>query len=184
MGELFERLILDCVGPLPKSREGYQYILSFMCVATRFSEAVPLRNLKAKTVMKELIKFCSLFGLPRVIQTDRGTNFTSKLFKQVLDNLTVTHVTSSAFRPQSQGALERFHQTLKTTIKTHCLESGRDWAESLPLLMFAIRESVQDSLGFSPAELVFGHIVRGPLKLLSEQLLVTKPTTRSVSEYV
>ncbi|KAL0152767.1 hypothetical protein M9458_052490 [Cirrhinus mrigala] len=114
-------LILDCVGPLPKSREGYQYILSFMCAATRFSEAVPLRNLKAKTVVKELIKFCSLFGLPRVIQTDRGTNFT---------------------------------------------------------------ESVQDSLGFSPAELVFGHIVRGPLKLLSEQLLATKPTTRSVSEYV
>ncbi|KAI2661959.1 Retrovirus-related Pol polyprotein from transposon 17.6 [Labeo rohita] len=184
MGEPFERLILDCVGPLPKSREGYQYILSFMCAATRFSEAVPLRNLKAKTVVKELIKFCSLFGLPRVIQTDRGTNFTSKLFKQVLHNLTVTHVTSSAFHPQSQGALERFHQTLKTTIKTHCLESGGDWAESLPLLMFAIRESVQDSLGFSPAELVFGHIVRGPLKLLSEQLLATKPTTRSVSEYV
>ncbi len=50
--------------------------------------------------------------------------------------------------------------------------------------MFAIRESVQDSLGYSPAELVFGHTVRGPLKLLSEQLLATKPTARSVSEYV
>lgn len=184
MGEPFERLILDCVGPLPKSREGYQYILSFMCSATRFPEAVPLRNLKAKTVIKELVKFCSYFGLPRVIQTDRGTNFTSKLFNQVMDDLTVKHVTSSAFHPQSQGALERFHQTLKTMLKTHCLDSGRDWAESLPLLMFAIRESVQDSLGFSPAELVFGHIVRGPLKLLSEQLLATKPKARSVSEYV
>ncbi len=184
MGEPFERLILDCVGPLPKSREGHQYILSLMCAATRFPEAVPLRNLKAKTVVKELIKFCSLFGLPRVIQTDRGTNFTSKVFKQVLDDLTVAHVTSSAYHPQSQGALERFHQTLKTTLKTHCVDSGRDWAESLPLLMFAIRESVQDSLGFSPAELVFGHTVRGPLKLLSEQLLSTKPMARSVSEYV
>ncbi len=155
-----------------------------MCAATRFPEAVPLRNLKAKTVVKELIKFCSLFGFPRVIQTDRGTNFTSKVFKQVLDDLTVAHVTSSAYHPQSQGALERFHQPLKTTLKTHCVDSGRDWAESLPLLMFAIRESVQDSLGFSPAELVFGHTVRGPLKLLSEQLLSTKPMARSVAEYV
>ncbi len=43
---------------------------------------------------------------------------------------------------------------------------------------------MQDSLGFSPAELVFGHTVRGPLKLLSEQLQATKPTARSVSEYV
>lgn len=121
MGEPFERLILDCVGPLPKSREGYQYILSFMCSATRFPEAVPLRNLKAKTVIKELIKFCSYFGLPRVIQTDRGTNFTSKLFNQVVDDLAVKHVTSSAFHPQSQGALERFHQTLKTNVKNTLL---------------------------------------------------------------
>lgn len=89
-----------------------------------------------------------------------------------------------AFHPQSQGALERFHQMLKTMLKTHCLDSGRDWAESLPLLMFAIRESVQNSLGFSPAELVFGHVVRGPLKLLSEQLLATKPMAKSVSKYV
>ncbi len=53
----------------------------------------------------------------------------SKVFKPVLDDLTVSHVTSSAYHPQSQGALERFHQTLKTMLKTHCVDSGRDWAE-------------------------------------------------------
>ena len=37
--------------------------------------------------------------------------------------------------------------------------------------MFAARESVQESLGFSPFNLVFGHLVRGPLKLLKEQWL-------------
>ncbi len=175
MGETFERLILDCVGSLPKSRV-------FPSRAQRhvFQRLYLLCNLKVKTVVKELIQFCSLFELPCVIQTDCGTNFMSKVFKQVLDDLTVAHVTSSAYHPQSQGALERFHQTFKT----HCLDSGRDWAESLSLLMFAIRESVQDFLGFSPAELVFEHTVRGPLKLLSEQLLATKPTARSVSEYV
>ncbi len=41
MGEPFERLILDCVGPLPKSKAGYQYILTLMCATTRFPEAVP-----------------------------------------------------------------------------------------------------------------------------------------------
>lgn len=80
VGEPFERLNLDCVGPLPRSKSGYQYILMLMCATTRFPEAVPLHNLKAKTMVKELIQFCSLFGLPRIIQTDRGTNFTSKMF--------------------------------------------------------------------------------------------------------
>ncbi len=51
-------------------------------------------------------------------------------------------------------------------LRAYCLASGKDWVEGLPLLMFAARESVQESIGFSPAELVFGHTVRGPLKLL------------------
>lgn len=46
MGEPFEWLILDCVGPLHKSQEEYQYILSLMCVATRFPEAVPMYKSK------------------------------------------------------------------------------------------------------------------------------------------
>lgn len=81
-----------------------------------------------------------MFELPRIIQTDCGSNFISKLSRQMLDDLTITHVTPSACHPQSQGALDRFHQTLKTTLKAHCMDSGRDWADCLPLLMFAIRE--------------------------------------------
>lgn len=65
-------------------------------------------------------------------------------------------------------------------LRAYCLDTGKDWGEGLPLLMFAIRETVQESLGFSPAELVFGHTVRGPLKLLSEQLLSDHSTHVSV----
>ncbi|XP_073715771.1 uncharacterized protein [Misgurnus anguillicaudatus] len=184
MGEPFGRLILDCVGPLPKSKAGHQYILTLMCAATRFPEAIPLRNIKAKTIVKELIKFCSTFGLPRVIQTDQGTNFKSKVFEQVLKGISVNHVVSSAYHPQSQGALERFHQTLKSMMRAHCVEAGNDWADDLPLLLFAIRETVQESLGFSPAELIFGHTVRGPLKLLREQLVSNDTPLVLVSEYV
>lgn len=71
MGEPFERVIIDCVGPLPKSKSGHQFLLTLMYAATRYPEAIPLRSLKAKVVVKELIKFCSTFGLPKVIQTDQ-----------------------------------------------------------------------------------------------------------------
>ncbi len=80
----------------------------------------------------------------------------------------IKHVTSSAYHPESQGALERFHQTLKSMLSKYCTESGRDGDEGLPLLLFAVCESVQESLGFSPTELVFGHTVRGPLKMLQD----------------
>lgn len=98
MNEPFERLILDCVGPLPQSKSGHQYILTPMCAATRFPEAVPLRFLKANVIVKEIIKFCSTFGLPKVIQTDQCSNFTSKLFAQILKEFLtkcLAHITQS-----------------------------------------------------------------------------------------
>lgn len=91
---------------------------------------------------------------------------------------------SSAYHPESQGALERLHQTLTSMLHAFCVETGKDWADGLPLLMFAIRKSVQESLGFSPIELVFGHTVRGLLRLLSEQLLRKSSSPVSVLEYV
>ncbi len=40
---------------------------------------------------------------------------------------------------------------------------GRDWEAGLPWLMMSAREAAQESTGFSPNDLVFGHDVRGPL---------------------
>lgn len=168
-GEPFSKVIIDCVGPLPRTKSGNQYLLTIMCSATRFPEAIPLRNIKAASVSKALIKFFTLFGLPKEIQSDQGSNFTSKLFQQVVYELGVKQITSSAYHPESQGALERFHSTLKTMLRTFCYENGKEWDAGVHLLLFAARESVQESLGFSPFELVFGHRVRGPLSLLSEQ---------------
>ncbi len=91
---------------------------------------------------------------------------------------------SSAYHPDSQGALEHFHQTLKSMLRTYCVETGRDWVDGLPLLMLAVRSTVQESLGFSPAKLVFGHTVRGPLKLISEQFLSKDSLCMPILEYV
>ncbi len=184
MDEPFARVILDCVGPLPRTKSGHVYLITFMCTATRYPEAMPLRSLKAKAVVKALISFFSTFGFPKVIQTDQGTNFMSRLFKQVLSQLKIKHVTSSAYHPESQGALERFHQTLKSMLSKYCAESGKDWDEGLPLLLFAVRESVQESLGFSPAELVFGHTVRGPLKMLQESWVSDQKVECNLLDYV
>ena len=169
--EPFSRVIIDCVGPLPKTKSGNQYLLTIMCASTRFPEAIPLQNITAKTIVAALIKFFSLFGLPKSIQSDQGSNFMSGIFQQVMYELKIKQFSSSAYHPESQGALERFHQTLKTTIKTYCFDTEKCWDKGIHLLLFAAREAVQESLGFSPFELVFGHTVRGPLKLFKEKFL-------------
>ncbi|KAL6471399.1 hypothetical protein MHYP_G00200490 [Metynnis hypsauchen] len=104
----------------------------------------------------------------------------------VMSELKVKHQVSSAYHPESQGALERFHQTFKTMLRSYCLEVGKDWDEGIPLLLFALRDKVQESTGFSPNALVFGRSVRGPLKLLYEQWLASPSTHSSdtVDNYV
>ncbi len=171
MNEPFEKLVIDCVGPLPRTKSGHSYLLTLMCSATRFPEAIPLRTLKTPAIVKALVKFCTTFGLPKHIQSDQGSNFMSRVFRKVTKELNIKHCVSSAYHPQSQGVLERFHQTLKSMVRTYCLQHKKDWDEEIPLLLFAVRNTVQESLGFSPAELVFGHSLRGPLKVLQEQLL-------------
>jgi len=95
----------------------------------------------------------------------------SRIFRASLKALGVSHVVSSAYHPESQGALERWHQTLKSALRKYCTETGNEWDDGVPLVLFAVREARQDSLGFSPSELVFGHNVRGPLKMLKEEFL-------------
>jgi hypothetical protein len=182
--EPFSRIMIDCVGPLPKTKNGNQYLLTIMCVSTRFPEAVPLKNIKAKTIVQALTKFFTLFGLPKSIQSDQGSNFMSGLFQQVMHELGIKQFKSSAYHPESQGALERFHQTLKNMIRMYCHDTEKNWDEGIHLLLFAARDSVQESLGYTPFELVFGHNVRGPLKLLKEKLLVDDDGPSNLLQYV
>ncbi|XP_068225197.1 uncharacterized protein [Palaemon carinicauda] len=79
---------------------------------------------------------------------------------------TLSAVLQLFYWPESQGALERFHQTLKDALTKYCREHQTDWDEGLPFVLYAIRNTRQESLGYSPAELLYGRKVRGPLEIL------------------
>ena len=109
--EPFSRILIDCVGPLPRTKSGNEYLLTVMCTSTRFPEAIPLRNIKTKSIVKALIKFFTFVGLPKSVQSDQGSNFMSGIFQQVMHELGIKQYRSSAYHPEIQGALQRFHQT-------------------------------------------------------------------------
>ena len=113
------------------------------------SQAIPLRNIKTKNIVRALVKFFSFVGLPKPVQSDQGSNFMAGIFQQVMHELGITQYKSSPYYPESQSALERFHQTLKNMIKSYCFDTEKDWDEGIHLLLFAVRESVQESLDFS-----------------------------------
>ena len=94
-----------------------------MCASTRFPEAIPLRNIRKKPIVKALIKFFAFVGLPKSVQSDQGSNFMSGIFQQDMHELGIKQYRSSAYHPESQGALEGFHQTLKNMIRSYCFDT-------------------------------------------------------------
>ena len=117
------------------------------------------QSLKGILKQRPLLRL-SFVGLPRLVQSDQGSNFMSGIFQQVMHELGIKQYRSSAYHPESQGALERFHQTLKNMIRSYCFDRERDWDEGIHLLLFEVRESVQESLRFSPFELVLISLTR------------------------
>ncbi|CAG9109133.1 unnamed protein product [Plutella xylostella] len=112
--EAFQRVALDIVGPLPDSGTAkLKYILTMQDDLTKYSVAYPIRSTTAEETSDCLIHFISLFGIPKSILTDQGTNFTSDLFKTTCQFLKIRQLWSSPYHPQTQGALERSHSTLK-----------------------------------------------------------------------
>lgn len=86
VGEPFEHVLVDCVGPLSKTKSANQFLLSMMCVSTRFPEAVPLHRITATAVTKALVKFFATCGLSRTVQTDQGSIFLSSPVRYCLQS--------------------------------------------------------------------------------------------------
>ena len=69
-------------------------------------------------------------------------------------------------------------------MRSYCFDTEKNGDQGIYLLLFAVRESVQESLGFSPFELVFGNTVRGALKLLKETFLSNDDSSFNLLQYV
>ena len=80
----FEHFIVNCVGPLPRSKAGHPFLLTVMCQSMRYPAAYPLRSITTKSVLKALTDFMLTFGIPKIIQSDHGSNFMSKQFVRAL----------------------------------------------------------------------------------------------------
>ena len=182
--EPFQRIAMDLVGPLPRSRSGNKYILVICDYATRYPEAIPLRSIDAEHIAEELIKVFSRVGVPKEILTDQGSNFTSQLLAEVYRLLHIQPIKTSPYHPQTDGLVERFNQTLKAMLRKTVWDEGKDWDKWVPYLLFAYREVPQSSTGFSPFELMYGRQVRGPLDILKETWETSKKSSESVISYV
>ncbi|XP_068205369.1 uncharacterized protein [Palaemon carinicauda] len=100
--EPFTQIVIDIVGPLPKTKTGFQYMLTIMDRTTRFPEVIPVRGIRSGIVIKHLMDFFSRYGLPREIQSDQGSNFTSREFQAKMNELGIKNNLASSYHPEKK----------------------------------------------------------------------------------
>jgi transposase InsO family protein len=150
----FEHVHVDIVGPLPQS-SGSSYLFSIVDRTTSWPEAIPLSSIAAADCAAALFSgWIQRFGVPSVITSDRGAQFTSSLWTALCSLLPIYHVKTTAYHPQSNGLVERFHRSLKEALQARL--AGPDWLSHLPWVLLGIRAAVPLEGGPSPAEEVMG----------------------------
>lgn len=167
VGAPLERVGIDIMGPFPRSDVDNKYILVIVDYFTKWITAVPLPNQEAETVATSVLNsFLAIFGVPKQIHTDQGTNFQSALFCEMCSLLGIDKTRATAFHPQSDGLVERGNRTIQNMLAKFVSENHRDWDKFLSLVTLAYNSSVQESTGYSPSLLMFGREVNLPLDLV------------------
>lgn len=148
---------IDIVGPLSPSR-GFTHILTVVDHFTKYAEAYPLQTTSTRTICDILLReYFTRHGIPERILSDRGANFTSSILKELCQLHGIKKLQTTAYHPQSNGVVERFHRTLVDIIAKLSPRQGCDWADWLPIALAAYRNLRHGSTGYSPNYLVYGR---------------------------
>ena len=105
--DVFDKVLLDTVGPLPETPYGNKHILTMPDQLSKYCLCEPIPDLKATTIAEAMARrLISQFGAPRAILTDRGAAFTSGLLREIAKIFKIRQLTTLGYRPQTNGALE------------------------------------------------------------------------------
>ena len=165
IGHVFSRLHIDILGPLPKTKDGYRYILMVVDSFSKWTEAFPLQTMEAREVAWKLYdEIICRFGCPDSFLTDRAQNFMSNLLKELCSILGITKLATSSYHAACNSQVERINSVVLQKLRIYGNEKQSDWAQLLPSIMFSYRTTpALDSTNYSPHFILFGRECRMPL---------------------
>ena len=158
-GKPLDLIGMDLIGPLPKSgAENFTHIMCAVDYATRFAITQAISEANKEQIADFLIqRIICIYGAPRRILTDNGTQFTSNALQSVLTYFNTAHSYAAPYRPQVNGLTERTNRTLLNAISLYCTSNQTNWSAVLPFITFCHNSSRSKSLKFSPLFALIGE---------------------------
>ncbi|UYV65651.1 hypothetical protein LAZ67_3004955 [Cordylochernes scorpioides] len=178
----FEKIGIDFVGPLPSTKRRRKWIIVLTDYYTKYAETKAVPEATVKEVSTFLIEHIFLrHGAPRFLISDRGSQFTRNLMKEVMKMCKVKHCFTTSYHPQTNGLTERLNRTLINMISMYVNTDQKNWDEILPFITHAYNTTIQETTGYSPFFLLFG---REPMSLLDDENIPTDSNMDDYDEYI
>ena len=135
----FSRVAIDCLGPFPICHSGNRYILVITDYLTRWPEAFALPTIDAPTIARVFLdEIVARHGCPRILLSDRGSNFLSHLVREVCRLLDCKKVQTSSYHPACNGLVERFNSVLSKSLSMYVSKNQKDWDVFIPSVLSVI----------------------------------------------
>ena len=164
----WDTLCVDIVGPLPRTHKGERFILSVMDCFTRYLILIPMKNHNAETVSRAIYeRVIAYFGVPANILSDRGAEFTGRVWAGIMETLGINKKLTSPYYPQGNALVERVHRTVGNMIRSGLIEqAGAEWTTLLPGIMLTLNEMPQEKHGYTATQAMWGKGVKLPVDLI------------------
>ncbi|KAG8099433.1 hypothetical protein GUJ93_ZPchr0013g37455 [Zizania palustris] len=161
----WEEVGMDFITGLPRTQAGNDSIWVIIDRLTKVADFIAVKTTYSGPKLAELYmaRIVCLHGVPKKIVSDRGSQFTSKFWKNLQEELGTRLNFSTTYHPQTDGQTERVNQILEDMLRACALDFGGSWDKNLPYTEFSYNNSYQASLQMSPFEALYGRKCRTPL---------------------
>ena len=144
---------------MPVAKSGYSYLLTIIDHASRWLEVVPLTNIRAETCAVAFLNgWVYRYGPPRVLHSDRGTQFLSNIFEELRKKFVLVKSFTTPYHPQGNSIVERVHRTLKDRLRA----TGGSWLDNIHGAVYNVNRMCSVGEGPSAYEVIFGKFARLP----------------------
>ena len=153
-----ERVSWDIVGPMHETLRGNKYLLCIADHFSKFAQAFPMPDQRAETIAHLFMtRWCEPYGEPMQAHSDQGTNFESKLVKDLMKLLNIEKTRTVAFRPSADGLVERYNQTIVNMISKLSRDCPNTWDTMVSKAVSAYNASIHDRTGYTPNLMWYGR---------------------------
>jgi transposase InsO family protein len=156
---------MDFIMGLSRNQSGHDSIWVIVDRLTKVAHFIPIKTTYFGLQLAQLYmsRIVYLYGVPKKIVSDSGTQFTLKLWERMHETLDTQLHFSSTYHPQIDGQNERINQILEDMLRPCPLQYRRSCDKSLSYAELSYNDSYQESLKMAPFEMLYGRMCQTPM---------------------